>query len=203
MADFSIVGIGPGHRDYMIPISLKAVENAELLIGGERHLKLFSDMGKREMILKGNYNEVFDYISNNLGKERISVLVSGDPGYHSLLGLISKRFPRESYSVFPGLSSFQVAMTKVGEIWNDAKLISLHGKELDQVLTESDEKLVLLTDYKNTPYRIARFLLENNTDFSEAIIAENLTYSDEKIRNMKLEEIEEEEEYQLCVMIIQ
>ncbi len=202
MNKFSVVGIGPGNMDYILPISRKAVENADLLIGGPRQLELFSYTEKRELLLKGNYKEILTYIKENKEKEKIAVLVSGDPGYHSLLGMISRQFSSDQYRVYPGLSSFQVAMARIGEIWNDADLISLHGKSLSKVLEGKGKKLVLLTDHKNTPWHIARYLLNHGYEGREALIAENLTYGNEKIRKIKLKDIIEEDEYKLCVMII-
>ena len=203
MGKFAVVGIGPGHPDYLLPVSRRAVEAADLLVGGRRHLDLFSYTGKRELLLKGNYKEVLSYIEENRDREKIAVLVSGDPGYHSLLGMISRKFSRDKYRVYPGLSSFQIAMARIGEIWNDAELISLHGRSLSYLLEVSDKKLVLLTDHKNTPWHIAGYLLDHGYSGKKAIIAENLTYPDELIRDVKLEEIVKEDEYKLCVMIIE
>lgn len=201
MNKFSVVGIGPGHADYLLPVSLKAVSAADMLIGGSRQLNLFRDMNKKEIVLKGNYEDVFLYIKNNYKNEKIAVLVSGDPGYHSLLKRISDFFSDSEYRVFPGLSSFQLAMTRIGQIWNDAALISLHGKKIDDIAVPVTGRTVFLTDYKNTPKVIADFLLSRGFKGRDVVIAENLSYPNERIRTVKLEEIKEEE-YKLCVMII-
>ncbi len=202
MGKFAVIGIGPGDPDYILPVSRKAVENADILIGGRRQLDLFSYTEKKELLLKGNYKEVLSYIVKNKDNEKIAVLVSGDPGYHSLLGVISKHFNSDNYRVFPGVSSFQVAMARVGLIWNDSELISLHGRSLSELLERKSHKLVLLTDYKNTPWQIARYLLDHGFKGRTAVIAENLTYPDEQIRTVKLENIEKEEIYKICVMIV-
>jgi cobalt-precorrin-7 (C5)-methyltransferase len=199
---FSVVGIGPGHPDYLLPISLQAIENAELLIGGRRHLDLFSRLNKKELELKGNYDEVFSYIKENCPVQKIAVLVSGDPGYHSLLGRISIIFEQSEYTVFPGLSSFQLAMARIGKTWNDVELISLHGKNLEDTLNSQKGKMVLLTDFKNTPKAIADYLLSRGFQGRNVFIAENLSYSNERIIQLKMEEIKEEE-YKLCLMIIE
>ena len=203
MGKFAVVGIGPGHPDYLLPVSRRAIEAADLLVGGRRHLDLFSYTGKRELLLKGNYKEVLSYIEENRDRAKIAVLVSGDPGYHSLLGMISRKFSRDEYRVYPGLSSFQIAMARIGEIWNDADLISLHGRDISEILNGKRKKLVLLTDHKNTPWEIARYLLHHGYGDRQAVIAENLTYPDERIRRIALEEIVKEDEYRLCVMIIE
>ena len=168
MAEFTVIGIGPGHPDYILPVSRKATESADLLIGGRRQLDLFSYTGKRELLLKGNYREVLEYIKRNIENEKIAVLVSGDPGYCSLLGMISRNFSSDKYRVYPGLSSFQVAVARIGETWNDADLISLHGRDISEILNGKRKKLVLLTDHKNTPWKIARYLLQHGYEIGRA-----------------------------------
>lgn len=202
MGTFSVIGIGPGHPDYLLPLSKEAAEEADLLMGAQRHLELFAYADKRQFLLKGNYKEAMDYIKENRCREKIAVLVSGDPGYHSLLGMVSRHFDNSEYKVYPGLSSFQVAMTKTGRIWNDARLISLHGKDIETALDDCSGKMVLLTDKKNTPQRIARHMMFKGQSDRTAIIAENLTYENENIRTVRIGEIKEEE-YQICVMIIE
>lgn len=202
MSSFSVVGIGPGHLDYILPLSLKAIEEADLLIGAERHLAIFAYLEKEELFLKSNYDYVFTYIKDHYRTKKIAVLVSGDPGYHSLLGRISLAFSSEQYTVFPGISSFQLAMNRIGKVWNDVPLVSLHGKKMDDLFSFSEGKMILLTDFRNTPYLIARYLIERGCGGRTAYIAENLSYRDERIRKIKLEDIKEEE-YKLCVMIIE
>jgi len=200
MPEFAVVGIGPGNRDYMIPLSLRAVEEADMLIGGERQLAMFRYLKKEEISLKGDYSSVFPRIRKELREKKIAILVSGDPGYHSLLGKISQEFSPEDYRVYPGLSSFQLAMTQIGKCWDQATLISLHGKDLESVDLPRTGTLVMLTDRKNTPHRIAGKLMKVGRKGSTVYIAENLSYENERIRKLKIEDVKEEENT-LCVMI--
>lgn len=202
MDKFSVVGIGPGHISYILPVSLSAIDEAEVLVGGERHLALFAHKGKEEFLLKGNYSAVCPYIRDNYKNKKIVVLLSGDPGYHSFLRKISLEFTQDEYSVFPGISSFQLAMSRIGKVWNEGHLISLHGVRIEEVNFPTIGLMIMLTDYKNTPGCIARELLQRGYKNRTAYICENLSYENERVRKMRLEEIEEEE-YRLCVMIIE
>ncbi len=31
-----VVGLGPGHKDYILPITMNIIENSDLLIGGKK-----------------------------------------------------------------------------------------------------------------------------------------------------------------------
>lgn len=202
MGSFSVVGIGPGHVDYILPVSLNAIEKAQVLIGGARQLKLFSHLEKEEIRLTNPYDRIFPYIRDNCQKKEIALLVSGDPCYHSLLGRVSANFKENEYEVYPGLSSFQLALSRIGRQWNDARFVSFHGNASALKDIPSEGMLIMLTDYKNTPSAIARILLKRGFSGRRAYIAENLSYENERIRTMKLEDIKEEE-YKLCVMIIE
>lgn len=186
----------------MVPRSLRAVEEAELLIGGERQLGMFRDLGKGEISLAGDYGSLFPRLREERRNRKVAVLVSGDPGYHSLLGRISREFPPEDYEVYPGVSSFQLAMARIGKTWDGAYLISLHGKDLEGTEIPLAGTLVLLTDGKNTPFRIARELIGRGRTGGVVYVAENLSYENERIVIMKLEEVGEEE-YGICVMIVE
>ncbi len=50
---FNIVGIGPGHRDYLLPAALAAINSADTLIGGERQLSHFEELKKKAVSLEG------------------------------------------------------------------------------------------------------------------------------------------------------
>jgi len=200
LPEFAVVGIGPGSRDYMMPLSLRIVEESDLLIGGERQLAMFRYLEKEEICLKGDYGSVFPRIRKECRKKKIALLVSGDPGYHSLLGKVSREFLPEEYKVYPGLSSFQLAMSRIGKCWDQATLISLHGKDLELIDLPLTGSLVMLTDRKNTPHRIAGKLMKGGRKGCFVYIAENLSYENERIRKMKVEDVKEEE-YALCVMI--
>lgn len=55
-------------------------------------------------------------------KKKISILVSGDSGYYSLVPYL-KKVLREEFDIIPGLSSFQYLFSKIGENWQDFLLV--------------------------------------------------------------------------------
>jgi precorrin-6y C5,15-methyltransferase (decarboxylating) CbiE subunit len=207
-AVFSVVGIGPGSLDYLLPAAEQEIKNSDLLVGGSRHLELFSGLNKKTFVLDGRISEFADFIRSNKEKHKIAVLVSGDPGYYSLLGLVRKNFDPSEYIVIPGISSFQLAFARVKLEWKDAQLLSLHGRPLtilDKYISEDEGTggtLALLTDKNNTPYKISGYLISKGCRDRKVFIAENLSYPDEKITETTLKNVKEKDVYNLCVMII-
>ncbi len=199
-----IIGIGSGTEDYLLPVARREIENADCLIGGRRALRLFQPLHKEERLLEGNFEQVIPFLLGEREKKKIAVLVSGDPGLYSFLGKISRVLKKEDYAVIPGVSTVQIAFARIGERWEDATLLSLHGRKVDDLAArvKNSMKTFLFTDSSFPPSRIASHLLEKGVENQRAIVMENLTYPDERIVDTDLKRLREMEGFGLCVMII-
>lgn len=204
MPKLYVIGIGAGTADYLLPIAKKEIRRSDCLIGGRRQLFLFKRFKKEKIYLEGRFNYVIHYIKANLAKKRIAVLVSGDPGLYSFLGQIEINFKKENYEVIPGISAFQVAFARIKESWQDAKIISLHGRALNTLAREARpaSKIFLFTDSGFSPNKIAAYLLNKKIKNRRAVVFENLGYHDERIIDTDLNNLSKMEGFGLCVMII-
>ena len=127
MGHFTIVGTGLGIKEYILPQGIKAIEEADVLIAGERNLEPWLYLKKENYIIKSNLQEIISKIEKEYVNKKIVVLVSGDPGFYSLLNYISRFFSRQEIKIIPGISSMQMAFAKAGLSWHDAILLNLHG----------------------------------------------------------------------------
>ena len=177
----------------------------DVIIGASRILPLFKE-AKRTIILKGNYSKVLSYIQDNKDREKIVVLVSGDPGMFSFSKQITKTLDLAEYEVIPGISSLQLAFARIGESWEDACILSLHGRTKRGLYdaVSNNKKVFVFTDKKNTPASIASFLYKRGITKREIIILENLSLADERIIHTDINSLtnNKEETADLCVMII-
>lgn len=199
-----IIGIGSGTEDYLLPVARKEIESSDCLIGGKRALRLFQPLHKEEKLLEGNFEQVIPFLLKEREKKKIAVLVSGDPGLYSFLGTISQVLKKEDYVVIPGVSTVQIAFARIGERWEDASLLSLHGRKMDDLAAkvERSKKTFLFTDSGFPPEKIAAHLLEKGVENRRTIVMENLTYPDERILDTDLKSLSGMEGFGLCVMII-
>ena len=199
-----IIGIGSGTEDYLLPVARKEIESSDCLVGGRRALRLFQPLHKEEKLLEGNFDQVIPFLLIEREKKKIAVLVSGDPGLYSFLGTISQVMRKEDYVVIPGVSTVQIAFARIGERWEDATLLSLHGRKMDDLAASVDRsmKTFLFTDPGFHPEKIAAYLLEKGVENRRAVVMENLTYPDERIIDTDLNSLSGMEGFGLCVMII-
>jgi precorrin-6y C5,15-methyltransferase (decarboxylating) CbiE subunit len=210
---FTVAGIGPGESGYRIPAADQAAVEADLLIGGERHLALFHHLGKEALCLSGKISLLPDIIRERWLSQKITILVSGDPGYHSLLGLISRNFAPREYHVIPGISSFQLAAARTGKPWQDDLLLSLHGrvpenwKEIVIGALDSGKRVFFLTDSFHSPRWIGENLYLQRLSHCKVSLFYLLGHEEENVDVQRLSHIvakprDEFNKEPLCVMII-
>jgi precorrin-6y C5,15-methyltransferase (decarboxylating) CbiE subunit len=200
---FSIVGMGPGSPDYMLPEALRAIDEADVLIGAERHLAEYRYTGKTSYEISGNFSSVLERIDKERKTGTVAVLVSGDPCLYSFLGLIASRFGPDEYRIVPGISSFQVACARVGIRWQEAKLLSVHGREYGKLAEEvrSAKLAVIFTDPKHNPAVVAKLLHDANIP-CRCRVFENISYDNERIRSGPPKEIAGMQFSSLSLLII-
>lgn len=199
-----ILGMGPGHKDYVLPITSRTIEKSDVLIGGKRILKDFEDKGKELIYIDFKLSKIIEYIKENREKKNISLLLSGDTGYYSMLGYMKKHFEEDEMEVIPGISSFQYLMGKVNKTWHDSFVGSVHGRELDIIsIVKKYDSVVLLTDNKNSPSKIASVLIEEGIKNKRMIVGENLSYETERIIIDSCENVSKMIDIQMSVVVIE
>lgn len=203
MQKINVCGIGPGHPDYILPEVVRLVKKSHLIVGAERHLEIFDLEGKEQLLLKNNLSEIIDTLKVTRDSN-VTVLVSGDTGFHSFLGTMLKSFSADELHVVPGISSYQYFFAKLGMSYEDAWIGSLHGMQanfIEQVKTH--QKVFLLTDGVNSWKTISKFLVNNHLGDCTMHIGNRLSYADETIITAKAIDIQHQtNEFNLCAVII-
>ena len=204
MNKIKIIGLGPGHKDYILPIAQTFIKESQIIIGGKRNIENIQDWGEgKEIYYIDRYlDKMIEFIKRNSNKN-MAIVVSGDTGFYSLLSYIKENLD-EKVEVITGISSVQYMFSKMGDVWNDAFISSVHGRELDlaSIINEYD-KIGLLTDSKYTPQRIAEIIFQNSLENVEITVGENLSYENESIRTYEIEElIKEKKKFSINVVVI-
>ena len=187
----NILGLGPGNLDYTLPVVLKEIEKSDIIIGGKRHIESLGKYAenKEYCYINADLQRVLDFIENNRAK-KMSLILSGDTGFYSMLTFMRQHFKANELNVIPGISSIQYMFAKVSNYWNDAFVSSVHGRNTEYVgkLREFG-KIGLLTDNKNTPQRIAQEVAEAGMSEATIFVGENLSSKNEEILEMSVKEM--------------
>jgi cobalt-precorrin-7 (C5)-methyltransferase len=181
----SIVGCGPGSLDYLTPAALKAIEQADVLVGAKRLLDLFPSSPAERLVVSAEIDEVLDHVAALADHQRIAVLVTGDPGLFSLAKPVIDRFGRTRCLVIPGVSSVQTAFARIGVDWADARVISIHKEyPVNSAQLADADKLAVLCGRKGSTKWIADHLLGTGLSDRRVFICQNLTMDNEQVREV-------------------
>ena len=101
-----------------------ALDDAELVIGTRRILAEVPLPETATPFVLGALDRMFDEIIQH---NRICVLASGDPGFFGIVRLLRER--GLEIKVLPAASSVAFAFAAVGMTWDDAVVVSAHGRE--------------------------------------------------------------------------
>ncbi|MEO0369707.1 MAG: precorrin-6y C5,15-methyltransferase (decarboxylating) subunit CbiE, partial [Pseudomonadota bacterium] len=109
-----------------------------------------------------DFTKAFDDLRVRLATEpatRAVVLTTGDPLFFGLGRLLLSAFPAEQLVFHPQVSAVQLAFSRLKLPWQDATLVSVHGRGealLTRALKRGDAKIAVLTDGILTPQAIAK-----------------------------------------------
>ena len=202
-----VAGIGPGSPEYMVPAARKAIEGAKYLVGGRRALSQYAKTngGQKTCAVTRDIDDVMAFVREGLAKADVVVMVSGDPGYFSLLDALRRTFDASRIDVIPGISSFQLAFSRLALPWHDAQLLSFPGR----VPKESDlayapgKKLGMLTDVQHNSKTIAETLLTYGwPENAFYAICARMSYEDETVERMTLQESAEHAPVGSCIIVV-
>ncbi len=188
----TVVGCGPGGRDYLTKAAMDSVDNAELVIGATRLLEMFPDIRATKIELDTKISRALDLMEDKLKGVDVTVLVSGDPGLFSLSNLIIKRFGRDKVKVIPGVSSVQAAFALLGLPWSSALTLSAHKGPPEMSLEEilSHDPIAVLSGWGGVSQWLAELMSHEGADNRAVYVCENLTCSEEKVFQITLDEIQ-------------
>lgn len=195
-----VVGIGPGHKDYILPKAVDTLQKSDLIVGFERAIESLDYIEGNKIVVK-KIAEILNFINSNQ-YENISIAASGDPLFYGITDYLKKNYSG-NINVVSGISSFQYMMGQIGKSWQGSFLGSLHGREENfYQLVEENSLSIWLTDTKHSPAYMCK-ILEQKDIKAQVYVGENLSYEDEKITVGTIEEIKEMQFSNLCVVVIE
>jgi len=199
-----VLAVGPGSPDYLPPIIYEKAKACDLLVGGKRNLVLFDFPGQEKLEITGKLDPVLVEIKEKMAERKIGILVSGDTGIYSIMPRLVSEFGRGVLDVYPGISAVQYLFARLGLCWQDARFLSLHGRELEDLaeIVAEENVTALFTDRKNSPAAVCRILVEADIKDKTVYIGEDLSYPTEKISRGGVEDFTEHSGSDLNLVVI-
>ena len=205
-----IVGIGPGASEYLTKKAIDTVESSDYTVGSTRAIDLFDDVsGKIAFNVKDLVDKLEEGVQLACDGNTVSILSTGDPGFSGVLNTVlrisgEKDFPKENIEVVPGISSLQLAAAKCHIQWDNANVMTFHGREnIEDILPVINNGKVTIALPSRKVKDMAQFLLDNGVEPDrKVVVCERLSYPDEKIVESSLKDIAQSEFTYMCIIVI-
>jgi precorrin-6Y C5,15-methyltransferase (decarboxylating) len=182
--------IGIGLEPELLPSQVDRLHMADYLVGGDRLLGYFPDFTGVKLKL-GDLAGTIATLKKIMAitpNAKIVVLASGDPLFFGIGRLLLEHFPPESLQFHPNVSSIQLAFARLKIPWQDAAVISAHGRslgKLEKALRRGEKYIAVLTDAVNDPVAIANFITALQLPINYQIwVCENLGGKDEQVTDL-------------------
>ncbi len=182
MHKIHVIGLGLSRED-LTPKHLKLIESADLLVGGRRHLDYFSQNDVRKLAITRDIASMIREIKACMSTDKVVVLASGDPLFYGIGTTLVKALGRDRLVIHPNVSSPAAAFAAICEPWEDARLISFHGRVPEDFnrMVQCEHKIAVLTDGTHTPGWIAKYLISHGRNDFSAHVFECMGSDEEKI----------------------
>ena len=205
-----IIGIGPGSSEYLTKKAVDTVKTSDYTVGSTRAIDLFDDVNNK---IAFNVKDLLDKLEKGVDLaiegNTVSILSTGDPGFSGVLNTVlrianEKNFPEEKIEVIPGISSLQLAAARNHIQWDNANVMTFHGREnIEDILKVINNGKTTIALPSKKVRDMAQFLLDNGVNENrQVVVCERLSYDDEKIVQSTLKDIASSEFTYMCIMII-
>ncbi|WP_406648868.1 precorrin-6y C5,15-methyltransferase (decarboxylating) subunit CbiE [Aliisedimentitalea scapharcae] len=176
----SIIGLGEDGLSGLSDASRSALDAAEIIFGGPRHLDLVN-AGDRGQPWPIPFS--IDPVLAARGR-KVAVLASGDPFWYGAGGSLSRHLADGEWQSFPGLSTFALAANRLGWKLEEVLCTGLHAAPFAQLLPLLAPGVQIICTLRDAagPGSLAAWLTDQGFGASQVSVLERLGGPMERIR---------------------
>ena len=179
----TIIGLGEDGPSGLSAASREALDRADVVFGGPRHLALV-DAGARGQA----WPVPFDVAAVLAAKgSNVAVLASGDPFWHGVGGSLAAHLRPEEWRCFPGISTFSRAAARLGWRIEDVACLGLHAAPFSRLLPHlaAGRRAICLVRDGAAVAGLARWLVDQGQSAARLWVMEALGGGGERVREAR------------------
>jgi precorrin-6B C5,15-methyltransferase / cobalt-precorrin-6B C5,C15-methyltransferase len=178
----SIVGIGEDGLPGLTPIAQSLVAQAQVLVGGDRHLSLLPPDPRPRIRWTSPIETSIQELLQHKGQS-VCVLATGDPLHYGIGNTLLRRVAIEEMTIIPAPSAFSLACARLGWSLTEVETLSLCGRPpaLLNVALYPNARLLILSEGGHTPGSVAQMLTERGLGDSQMTVLERMGGEQERI----------------------
>ena len=145
---------------HLTDADLAALARADVVAGGRRHLDATRHLLPPRVTQVAITADLAAAVDAIVAADEAVVLASGDPGWFGIVRTLAERVDAGRLDVRPGVSSVARAFAAAGMPWDDAHVVSAHGRDPSAALATCRRfaKVAVLTEPRFGPAELARAL---------------------------------------------
>jgi precorrin-6Y C5,15-methyltransferase (decarboxylating) len=170
-----VIGIGEDGLPGLGQAARAALDQAEVLVGGERHLAMLPADERERLVWPSPLSALIGTIVG-LKPRRVGVLATGDPMWFGIGATLARQIPADEMLVIPSPSAFSQAAARLGWALADCRTLTLHGRPLAllQSHIQPGARLLLLAHDGETPAKVAEILTNRGYGASRLTVLERM-----------------------------
>lgn len=172
----SIVGIGEDGLSGLGSLALSLIAQAEIFVGGARHLAMLPpDDGREKLVWTTPIETTIEQIIQRRGQS-VCILASGDPMCHGIGVTLTKRLPIAEMMIVPTVSAFSLACARLGWSLAEIETFSLTNRPTAVIACAlyPGARLLVLSADKHSPEKVATLLRERGFGNSQITVLERM-----------------------------
>lgn len=170
----SIVGVGEDGPDGLTPRARRLVANAELVVGGARHLALADCLIEGErLVWPTPLHDAFPEILRRRGRP-VTILASGDPFHFGVGKQLAGLVGASELLCIPQPSAFSLAAARLRWSLQDVATVTLHGRAIENIVRhlQPRARIIALSWDGSTPLKVANLLSAYGLGLSRITVLE-------------------------------
>ena len=176
----TLLGIGMGSPKTLTQEGQEAVRNADLIVGAKRMVDAVRLSGQ-DVFYEYRSKEIAEYLIAHPEYTKVVVALSGDVGFYSGAKKLAELLGPDTEMIC-GISSVVYFMSRIGLSWDDAKIVSAHGKTCNLIsLIRTNRKVFAILGTGDGVRKLAEKLTFYGMGDVILHVGENLSYDNEKI----------------------
>ena len=177
-----VIGIGEDGWDDLTADAQDLLYESEIVLGGERHLKMLpKDWEGERIIWSSPIREAVSKIvswrpEDSAGAQKVAIMASGDPLCYGIATKLLRHLPIEEIWIKPALTTFSLMCSRIGWSLPDVETLTIHGRPVEMLhpFVQPGAKLLILSKGEESPKQAAELLSARGFGKSKITVLEHL-----------------------------
>lgn len=183
----SLIGMGMGSRELLTIEAEERISKADVIMGAERLLKDIP--WQKEKVPYYLAKDIIPYLKKG-NTCHAAILFSGDTGFYSGAEKLYEEFKKEiqngglkaEVTIYPGISSVSSLAARLGTSWQDAEILSIHGRSANVLeAVRKNKKTFLLVSGAADMKMLGSMFMAAGMEEIKISAGYQLSYPEEKI----------------------